>query len=61
MNERIVVEIDKDGKTTVDAIGFSGTSCEDATRAIEQALGAPKKRSLKPEHARLGNVQRNNR
>ena len=38
MNERIIVKIDALGNPTVEADGFTGTACEDATRPIEEVL-----------------------
>ncbi len=35
----ISVKIDKKGTTTVDADGFTGGSCEEATAAIREAVG----------------------
>ena len=39
MGKRIKVEI-KGGKPKITAEGFTGTSCMDATRAFEEALGS---------------------
>ena len=36
---QLVIDIDPDGTIRIDAQGFSGPSCEEATRAIEEALG----------------------
>jgi hypothetical protein len=49
---KIKVKIDPLGNPTVEAVGFNGVGCADATKAIEQALsgnGAPNTRVLKPE------------
>ena len=35
----IEIIIDVKGQTTVQTKGFAGSSCRDATRALEQALG----------------------
>ncbi len=45
----ITATIDKQGRVQIEANGFEGSSCEDATRAIEQALGAESSRERKPE------------
>lgn len=47
--KRIKVIIDPVGKATVEAEGFSGNACVDATRAIEAALGGNVERVEKPE------------
>ena len=48
--KRLVIDIDPDGTIRIDAQGFSGPSCEDATRAIEQALGQVTAVMHKPEY-----------
>ena len=35
----IEIIVTREGKTSVQTRGFSGTSCRDASRLIEQALG----------------------
>jgi hypothetical protein len=45
------------GDISIDAIGFKSADCEQATRFLEQALGATKERIKKPEYFR----QRENR
>lgn len=37
--EHIVVWINKEGGITIDAVGFAGKSCEEATRFLEEGLG----------------------
>jgi hypothetical protein len=51
MNARkIVVKIDPLGNPTVEAVGFNGLGCQEATRGLEQALGGTlDQRTLKPE------------
>ena len=46
----IEITIDESGKTTVEANGFTGSSCTDATKAIERALGAVSHDTKKPEY-----------
>ncbi len=36
---RIDVWISPEGAITLDAIGYTGTTCEEATRFLEEALG----------------------
>ncbi len=49
---RIEIEITAAGEVRIDAIGFVGKSCEDATRALEIALGIRANSSKKPEYHR---------
>jgi len=37
--EQIVVWVSPEGAITIDAIGFTGKSCEEATRFLEEGLG----------------------
>jgi hypothetical protein len=39
MTKTIEIIVTPDGKTTVQTRGFVGSSCQDASRFIEQALG----------------------
>jgi len=56
--KRINIDIGPDGTLTIDAVGFSGPDCEQATKFLEEALGAPVSRELKPEHRLRAVVQR---
>ena len=47
--KQIVVTIDTDGNSKVEAVGFSGSGCQDATKAIEAALGGVSDDVKKPE------------
>ena len=38
-NQRIDVWISPEGKITIDAVGYTGNTCEEATTFLEQALG----------------------
>lgn len=52
MSERqAIISFKTDGTSKVEAIGFNGMGCTEATAAIEAALsgGAPVARTLKPE------------
>ena len=53
--ERITMDIAPDGGVVIDAVGFSGPDCEQATRFLEEALGATVQRRKKPEY-RQGRV-----
>jgi len=37
-DKKIIVDIDPVGRPKITAQGFTGTSCKDATRALENAL-----------------------
>ena len=52
MNHAIHIDIGPDGSTRIEAEGFSGTGCTEATAAIEQALGTVVTRERKPEFYR---------
>jgi hypothetical protein len=56
MNKQVIVTVSPDGEVSIEAVGFKGSSCEKATKAIEQALGTSGKRSKKPEYYQ-GNTQ----
>jgi hypothetical protein len=43
------------GDISVEAHGFQGKGCEAATKAIEEALGRPGKRTRKPDYWRQSN------
>lgn len=49
--QKIKVTISPLGLPTVEAVGFNGVGCEDATKALEQALasGGGMERVFKPE------------
>ena len=44
--------IGTDGKLKIDAVGFEGTECADATKAYEALLGGDASSAAKPEMAR---------
>lgn len=49
-NEQIVIEISPAGHTTIEAHGFVGCGCTDASQDIEMVLGGPAvKKEKKPE------------
>jgi len=59
VSRSIVVRISPSGEISVEAMGFQGKGCDAATRAIEDALGERKSRSLKPEFHRPSVGSRN--
>lgn len=50
--KEIVIDIDQNGNATIEGKGFEGSECKEATREIEQALGAVEKVVEKPEMKR---------
>jgi hypothetical protein len=50
MNRSIEIIIAPDGALTIDAVGFKGADCDQATQFLEQALGVSKARRRKPEY-----------
>ena len=46
----IKVKIGSTGKVVIETEGFHGASCQEATRAIEAALGGAKAETLKAEY-----------
>lgn len=52
MSRRILVKVSPTGEITVEADGFQGKGCVDATTAIEEALGTRTARGLKPQFQR---------
>lgn len=49
VKKSIKVLISPEGEATVEAIGYKGQSCEEATRWIERALGKTLAKKVKPE------------
>ena len=47
--KRIEITVSPDGATSIKTSGFTGSSCRDATRDLERALGLAGKESLLPE------------
>jgi len=50
MNRSIEILILPDGSITIDAVGFKGADCEQATEFLEAALGVVNERTKKPEY-----------
>jgi hypothetical protein len=46
---QVKIKVTPSGATTVEAEGFKGTSCEDATKAFREALGQVEDDQKKPE------------
>ena len=50
MKRTIEITISFTGEITIDAVGFKGPDCEQATRFLELALGVVGKTVKKPEY-----------
>ena len=50
MNRAIEVIVSPTGEIKIDAVGFKGADCEQATRFLEEALGVINHRAKKPEY-----------
>ena len=50
MKKAIEVTIQPTGEITIDAVGFKGADCEQATRFLEDALGVVATKQRKPEY-----------
>ncbi len=61
MNRAIEVVVAPDGALKIDALGFKGADCEEATRFLEEALGVTKTREHKPEYTSRHTVARRQR
>ena len=48
--KRIEITVSPEGATSIKTSGFTGSSCRDATRDLERALGVAGKESLLPEY-----------
>ena len=54
MNRTIEIIIGTTGEIQIDAVGFKGPDCEQATRFLEEALGAVGQKVKKPEYHQHG-------
>lgn len=50
MPQEIHVLIEPDGSVKIDAVGFTGADCEQATAFLEKALGHVQQKRRKPEY-----------
>ena len=50
MSRSIEIIVAPDGTLSVDAVGFKGPDCEQATKFLETALGVTCKKQRKPEY-----------
>jgi len=60
MKRTLEVSIEPNGSIAIEAVGFKGADCEQATRFLEEALGVVGQRRKKPEYhqrRQLGQAQ----
>ncbi len=50
MTKKIEITVRPDGSTSIKTQGFTGSSCRDATRDMEKALGLAGREHLLPEY-----------
>ena len=53
-NKTIEIIIGTTGEIQIDAVGFKGPDCEQATKFLEEALGVVGKKVKKPEYHQHG-------
>ena len=49
MTKTIEIIVTPEGSFQIEAVGFQGTGCQEATRFLEEALGNIQQREKKPE------------
>lgn len=57
MTKIIQVVVNPKGETKIETSGFAGSSCQDATRELERALGATTEETLTGEYYAETNTQ----
>jgi hypothetical protein len=57
MSKTIQIIVSPTGETKIETSGFTGSSCQDATRALERALGAAVDEQLTGEYYETSNEQ----
>jgi hypothetical protein len=50
VSRTIEIIVSSTGEIKIDAVGFKGADCEQATRFLEEALGVVNQRAKKPEY-----------
>jgi hypothetical protein len=48
--KKIEITVSPEGATSIKTSGFTGSSCKDATRDLERALGVAGREHLQPEY-----------
>ena len=59
-HQRIDVWISPEGKITIDAVGYTGNTCEEATTFLEQALGTVGRKQRTRDYYRKNTNQQSN-
>ena len=59
MSKTIQITISPKGETKIETQGFTGSSCQDATRALEAALGAKTSDTMTSEYYSASTEQTN--
>ena len=54
--KRIEITVSPQGATSIKTSGCTGSSCKDATRDLERALGVAGREHLQPEYFQQGNT-----
>ena len=54
--KKIEITVSPEGTTSIKTTGFTGSSCRDATRDLERALGVSGRESLLPEYFQQANT-----
>jgi len=55
-DKKIEITVSPEGATSIKTTGFTGSSCKDATRDLEKALGVSGREYLQPEYFQRGNT-----
>ena len=55
-SKTIEITVSPEGATSIKTTGFTGSSCRDATRDLERALGVSGRESLLPEYFQQANT-----
>lgn len=59
MSKTIQITISPKGETKIETQGFTGSSCQDATRALETALGSKTSDTMTSEYYTASNEHTN--
>jgi hypothetical protein len=57
-NQRIEITVSPEGAVSIKTSGFTGSSCRDATKAIEKAMGVSERETLLREFHQEQQAQR---
>jgi len=61
MTRTIEIIFSSSGEIQIDAVGFKGADCEQATRFLEEALGSVHQKQRKPEYHQRNKVRNQQR